>query len=251
MEEAAKLLARSRFAIAFTGAGISAESGVPTFRGFNGLWKRHRPEELATPEAFRKDPHLVWSFYKWRMDLIRKAKPNRAHYALAELEKMGVLKAVITQNVDDLHREAGSKKVIELHGNIFRVRCTSCTYRENLKESGRLEEFLKEKDLPKCPRCGSLLRPDVVWFGEPLPRKALEEAFRLAERADLVLVIGTSGVVYPAAYIPQIVKETGGKVIEVNTEESGVTPIADVFLRGKAGEVMGELMERIRVMLDG
>ena len=251
MDEAAKLLARSRFAIAFTGAGISAESGVPTFRGFNGLWKRHRPEELATPEAFRKDPHLVWSFYKWRMDLIRKAKPNRAHYALAELEKMGVLKAVITQNVDDLHREAGTKNLIELHGNIFRVRCTSCTYRENLKESGRLEEFLKEKDLPKCPECGSLLRPDVVWFGEPLPRKALEEAFQLAERADLVLVIGTSGVVYPAAYIPQIVKETGGKVIEVNTEESGVTPIADVFLRGKAGEVMGELMERIRVMLDG
>ena len=251
MDEAAKLLARSRFAIAFTGAGISAESGVPTFRGFNGLWKRHRPEELATPEAFRKDPHLVWSFYKWRMDLIRKAKPNRAHYALAELEKMGVLKAVITQNVDDLHREAGTKNLIELHGNIFRVRCTSCTYRENLKESGRLEEFLKEKGLPECPECGSLLRPDVVWFGEPLPRKALEEAFRLAERADLVLVIGTSGVVYPAAYIPQIVKETGGKVIEVNTEESGVTPIADVFLRGKAGEVMGELMERIRVMLDG
>lgn len=251
MDEAAKLLARSRFAIAFTGAGISAESGVPTFRGFNGLWKRHRPEELATPEAFRKDPHLVWSFYRWRMGLIRKAKPNGAHYALAELEEMGILKAVITQNVDDLHREAGTKNLIELHGNIFRVRCTSCTYRENLKESGRLGEFLKEKDLPKCPLCGSLLRPDVVWFGEPLPRKALEKAFQLAERADLVLVIGTSGVIYPAAYIPQIVKETGGKVIEVNTEESGVTPIADVFLRGKAGEVMGELMEKIRVMLDG
>ena len=244
--EAAKLLARSRFAIAFTGAGISAESGVPTFRGFNGLWKMHRPEELATPEAFRKDPHLVWSFYKWRMDLIRKARPNRAHYALAELERMGILKAVITQNVDDLHREAGSRNVLELHGNIFRVRCTSCSYRENLKESGRLDEFLKERDLPKCPRCGSLLRPDVVWFGEPLPRKSLEEAFRLAERADLVLVIGTSGVVYPAAYVPQIVKETGGKVIEINPEESGITPIADVFIRGKAGEVMGELLELVR-----
>lgn len=245
IEEAAKLLARSRFAIAFTGAGISAESRVPTFRGSNGLWKTHRPEELATPEAFRRDPHLVWSFYKWRMELIGKARPNPAHYVLAELERMGILKAVITQNVDDLHREAGTKNLIELHGNIFRVRCTSCDYKENLKESGRLEEFLKEKDLPKCPECGSLLRPDVVWFGEPLPRKAMEEAFRLAERADLVLVIGTSGVVYPAAYIPQIVKETGGKVIEVNPEESGITPIADVFLRCPAGEAMEKLMERI------
>ncbi len=251
LEEAAKLVVKSRFAIAFTGAGISAESGVPTFRGFNGLWKKHRPEELATPEAFEKDPHLVWSFYKWRMDLIRKAKPNPAHYALAELERMGILKAVVTQNVDDLHREAGSRNVVELHGNIFRVRCTSCSYKENLRESGRLEAFLAERNLPKCPRCGSLLRPDVVWFGEPLPRKALEEAFKLAETADLVLVIGTSGVVYPAAYIPQIVKEHGGKVIEVNTERSGITPIADLFIRGRAGEVMGRLMEKVRVMLNG
>ncbi len=249
IEEAAKLLARSRFAIAFTGAGISAESGVPTFRGFNGLWKKHRPEELATPEAFRKDPYLVWEFYRWRMGLIRKAKPNRAHYALAELERMGILKAVITQNVDDLHREAGTKNLIELHGNIFRVKCTSCNYREDLKESGRLDEFLAEKDLPRCPDCGSLLRPDVVWFGEPLPRKALDEAFRLAERADVVLVIGTSGVVYPAAYIPQIVKETGGKVIEINPDESGITPIADVFLRCPAGEAMEKLMSRIEVLV--
>ncbi|NJE04636.1 NAD-dependent deacylase [Thermococcus sp. M36] len=249
IEEAAKLLARSRFAIAFTGAGISAESGVPTFRGFNGLWKKHRPEELATPEAFKRDPYLVWEFYKWRIDLIRKAKPNKAHRALTELEEMGILKAVITQNVDDLHREAGTRNPIELHGNIFRVRCTSCDYREDLKETGRLDEFLAQKDLPRCPRCGSLLRPDVVWFGEPLPRKAIEEAFRLAERADLVLVIGTSGVVYPAAYIPQIVKETGGKVIEINPDESGITPIADVFLRCSAGEAMEKLIERVRRLI--
>jgi len=249
IEEAAKLLARSRFAIAFTGAGISAESGVPTFRGVGGLWKHYRAEELATPEAFRKDPHLVWEFYRWRMRLILKAKPNPAHYALAELERMGILKAVITQNVDDLHREARTERVIELHGNIFRVRCTNCGYREYLKESGRAEEFANEKGLPTCPRCGSLLRPDVVWFGEPLPRDALDKAFGLAERADLVLVIGTSGVVYPAAYVPQIVKETGGKVIEVNPERSGITPIADVFLRGKAGEVMGELLEKVKELI--
>jgi len=249
IDEAAKLLARSRFAIAFTGAGISAESGVPTFRGPGGLWKHYRAEELATPEAFRRDPHLVWEFYRWRMRLIMGTKPNAAHRALAELERMGILKAVITQNVDDLHREAGTERLIELHGNIFRVRCTNCGYREYLKETGRLEEFVREKSLPKCPECGSLLRPDVVWFGEPLPREEIDKAFSLAERADVVLVIGTSGVVYPAAYIPQIVKETGGRVIEINTERSGITPIADVFIRGKAGEVMESLLGKIRGLI--
>ena len=172
-DEAAKLLARSKFAIAFTGAGISAESGIPTFRGANGLWKNYKPEELATPEAFLRNPKLVWNFYRWRMDLIRKAKPNRAHLVLAELERMGFLRAVITQNVDDLHREAETRNLIELHGNIFRVRCTSCSYQENLKESKNLEEFLASEELPKCPRCSSLLRPDVVWLGEPLPRGPL------------------------------------------------------------------------------
>jgi len=246
MGHAAKILARARSAIAFTGAGISAESGVPTFRGSNGLWRRYRPEELATPEAFKRDPALVWEFYRWRMRRILEARPNPAHYALAELERMGILKAVITQNVDDLHREAGTRNLIELHGNIFRVRCTSCGYRENLKESGRVREFVESSDLPACPRCGSLLRPDVVWFGETLPRKALDEAFRLAENADAVVVVGTSGVVYPAAYIPHIVKEHGGRVIEVNVERSGITPIADVFLRGKAGEVLPKLVELVR-----
>ncbi|WP_456396882.1 NAD-dependent protein deacetylase [Thermococcus sp.] len=246
IEEAARLIARSRFAIAFTGAGISAESGVPTFRGSGGLWRQYRAEELATPEAFRRNPRLVWEFYRWRMNLIRKAKPNRAHYALAELEKMGVLKAVITQNVDDLHREAGTENLIELHGNIFRVRCPSCGYGEDLKKSGRLEEFLAGKSLPRCPDCGSLLRPDVVWFGEALPEDAMNRAFGLAERADVCLVIGTSGVVYPAAYIPRIVKESRGIVIEINTGESGITPVADIFLRGRAGEVMERLVRMIR-----
>jgi len=241
-----RILTSSRFAIAFTGAGISAESGVPTFRGSDGLWKRYRPEELATPEAFKRNPNLVWEFYKWRMRKILEARPNPAHYALAELERLGILKAVITQNVDDLHREAGSKNIVELHGNIFRVRCTSCNYKDNLKESGRVNEFVEIKDLPKCPKCGSLLRPDVVWFGEALPREALDKAFRLAEKADVVIVVGTSGLVYPAAYIPYIVKEHGGKVIEVNVERSGITPIADVFLRGNAGEILPKLTELVR-----
>ncbi|WP_297501660.1 NAD-dependent protein deacetylase [Thermococcus sp.] len=245
-ERVARLLASSGSTIAFTGAGISAESGIPTFRGKDGLWKNYKAEELATPEAFGRNPKLVWDFYRWRMGLILKARPNPAHYALAELERLGILTAVITQNVDDLHREAGSKNVIELHGNIFQVRCSSCPYREDLKESGRLEEFLSMKGLPKCPECGSLLRPDVVWFGEALPRDALERAFGLAEKADIVLVIGTSGAVYPAAYIPYIVNERGGRVIEVNVERSGITPIADVFIRGKAGEVLPHIVELVR-----
>ncbi|USS40571.1 NAD-dependent protein deacetylase [Thermococcus aggregans] len=248
IEEAAKLIAHSHFLIAFTGAGISAESGIPTFRDKGGLWEKYRVEEVATPEAFKRDPQFVWEFYKMRMKTMREAKPNKAHLALAELERMGLLKAVITQNIDNLHREAGNKNVIELHGNIYRVKCTNCSYREyreNLLESGRLEELLKE-DLPKCPKCGSLLRPDVVWFGEPLPQEAIQKAFKLAERADVCLVIGTSGQVFPAAYIPYIVKENGGYVIEINIKESGITPIADVFLKGRAGEVMELLLAKVK-----
>ena len=245
-ERAADLISSSRFCVALTGAGISAESGIPTFRGSHGLWKKYRPEELATPEAFFRDPTLVWEFYKWRMRTVLKATPNPAHRALVELERMGVLKAVITQNVDDLHREAGSRDVVELHGNIFRVRCTSCSYREDLKESGRVEEFVEETDVPKCPECGSLLRPDVVWFGEALREETIEKAFSLAQKADLMLVVGTSGVVYPAAYLPRVVKEHGGRIVEVNVEESAITPLADVFIRGKAGEVLPSLVGMVR-----
>jgi len=246
IEEAAKLIAHSRFLIAFTGAGISAESGIPTFRGHGGLWENYRVEEVATPEAFRRNPSLVWDFYKMRIRKMKDAKPNKAHLALAELEKMGILKAVITQNIDDLHRRAGSENVIELHGNIYRVKCTSCDYRENLKESGRLDEFLDEGELPGCPKCGSLLRPDVVWFGEPLPEQALDEAFNLARRADLCLVIGTSAQVFPAAYIPMLVKDEGGRIIEINPDNTGITYLADIILRGKAGEIMDGLLEKIR-----
>ncbi|AEC52544.1 NAD-dependent deacetylase [Pyrococcus sp. NA2] len=245
IKEVARLLVSAKFAIAFTGAGISAESGIPTFRGKNGLWNRYRPEELATPEAFKRNPKLVWEFYKWRIKKILEARPNPAHMALAELEKLGIIKAVITQNVDDLHREAGTENLIELHGNIFRVRCTKCDFKEYVKGKRLLEEILEE-DLPKCPNCGSLLRPDVVWFGEPLPEKELNEAFRLAEKSDVIIVIGTSGLVYPAAYVPYIVKESGGTVVEVNIENSAITPIADFFLKGKAGEVLPKIAQEIR-----
>ena len=165
------------------------------------------------------------------MEIVFKAKPNPAHKALAKLESMGILKCVITQNTDGLHRLAGSKCIIELHGSLRRARCMECNYKIEYKEP--------PKDMPpKCPICNSIMRPDVVWFGEPLPEKEWYEAIKYASRADTILVIGTSGTVYPAAYIPFIVKEHGGLVIEINVEDTGITPIADYKLKGKAGEIM-------------
>ncbi|AEA13020.1 NAD-dependent deacetylase [Thermoproteus uzoniensis 768-20] len=239
MEEVARALANSRFAVAFTGAGISAESGVPTFRGPGGLWERYRPEDLATPEAFWKDPVLVWRWYRWRQELIYNAAPNPAHLALAELESLGVLKAVITQNVDGLHKRAGSRRVVELHGNIWRARCTSC---------GRELPIEKPVDEipPRCPHCGGLLRPAVVWFGEPLPRDAWEEALLLASSADFMLVVGTSGVVYPAAYIPRIAKRNGAVVAVVDPGETALDDIADFKIRGRAAEILPRLAAEVR-----
>ncbi len=246
--KAARALAAARHAVAFTGAGISAESGIPTFRGSgkDSLWSRFKPEELATPEAFARNPVRVWEWYKWRMELIRKAEPNPGHKALAKLEELGVIKAVITQNVDGLHQRAGSMRVIELHGSIWRVRCSNptCTYRTEIREP--------PKEIPpRCPACSHYLRPDVVWFGEPLPQDAWNEAVSLARTSDLVLVVGTSGAVYPAAYIPIMVKEGGGTLIEVNVAESSLTPYADVFLKGKAGEVLPKLLELVHEFLGG
>jgi len=236
--DVADLIAKSRHCVVFTGAGMSAESGVPTFRGSGGLWEKYRPEELATPEAFARDPVLVWKWYKWRQEIVYHARPNPGHYAVAKLEEAGVVKAVVTQNVDGLHQRAGSRRVIELHGSLWRARCTKCgaVY--------RLEKPVEEVP-PKCPRCGSLLRPDVVWFGEPLPQEAWEEAVRLMAASDVVIVVGTSGVVYPAAYLPKLAKESGAAVVEINVEESAITPIADVFIRGKAGEVLPSLAEEV------
>ncbi|ABM81282.1 NAD-dependent protein deacetylases, SIR2 family [Hyperthermus butylicus DSM 5456] len=242
IRRAAELLVQYRPFIAFTGAGISAESGVPTFRGRGGLWERFRPEELATPEAFERNPRLVWEWYRWRMEIIYKARPNPAHYALVELERLGLIRCVVTQNVDGLHQRAGQHCVVELHGNIWRARCMRCSYKLVFREPPR-------EVPPRCPRCGGLLRPDVVWFGEPLPEEAWRTAVELAESSQGILVVGTSGVVMPAGYIPHIVKQHGGYVVEVNIEESAVTPIADVFLKGRAGEVLPRLVEEARKLL--
>jgi len=233
-EEAARLIRESSHTIAFTGSGISAEAGIPTFRGKDGLWNKYRPEELATPEAFARDPVKVWEWYAWRIRLVLQARPTVSHYVLAAMEREGLLQAVITQNVDGLHQRAGSRNVVELHGSLLRARCTVCGRRWPINEPpDRVPVY--------CPYCGGLARPDVVWFGEPLPRDALVRAFELAEKSDLVIVVGTSGVVEPAGSIPLIVASRGGKIVNVNLEPNRYTGIADVEYYGRASEFFREL----------
>ncbi len=243
IERAARLIVKRLPLAALTGAGISADSGIPTFRGKDGLWRRFRPEELATPEAFARNPRLVWEWYRWRMEIIARAKPNPGHTALAELEKLGVLRCIVTQNVDGLHQRAGSRNVIELHGNIWRAKCTRCGYRVT---------FDKPPDTlpPLCPRCGGLLRPDVVWFGEPIPEEAWSKALECISGARSLLIVGTSGVVYPAALLPRIARERGALIVEVNVEPSALTEeLVDVFLEGKASEVLPRLASAIKRLL--
>ncbi|MFX0078200.1 MAG: NAD-dependent protein deacylase [Candidatus Hermodarchaeota archaeon] len=219
--------------IALTGAGISKESNVPTFRGKDGLWGQYNAMDLATPQALAQNPKLVWEWYTWRQDLISKCQPNPAHFTLAEWEKRGILKAVITQNVDGLHRQAGSGKVLEVHGDIWRVKCTACSYRTRLSKPAI--------GIPTCPDCGANLRPDVVWFGEGLPSTIMDEVFSHLERADAIIVIGTSALIQPSASFPLIVKRHGGAILEVNIEATPLTPIADIHLNGKAGRILSQL----------
>lgn len=221
---------RPQRVVVMSGSGISAESGIPTFRGAGGLWRDFRAEELATPEAFRRDPALVWEWYEWRRDLIRRAAPNAAHDALARLPDA----AVVTQNVDGLHARAGSARVIELHGNIFRVRCV----REGV-ETMREEAF---DAVPPLCDCGALLRPGVVWFGEMLPEEAVASAVGAIHNADLLLVIGTSGVVYPAAGFVSLHR---GLSIEINPETSGVTSACTYAVSARATEATPPIVQAL------
>ena len=218
-----------------TGAGISAESGIPTFRGPGGLWNNHRPETLATPEAFSRDPKLVWEWYDWRRQRVSAAQPNPGHRALAALESRGTPFTLITQNVDGLHRAAGSRNLIELHGSLFRLRCLAC---------GREEENHTVPLSPLPPRCacGGMLRPGVVWFGEALPADAIQQAMRAAESCEVFLVCGTSAVVYPAAALPERAVAAGARVIEVNLEPTPFTGYAHISLRGKCGELLPQII---------
>lgn len=218
--------------VILTGAGISAESGVPTFRGEDGLWKQYRAEELATPDAFHRNPVLIWEWYDWRRRIIREKEPNEGHRVLVRWESVFSHFALITQNIDGLHAKAGSRNVLELHGNIWKVRCT--------REGTISDNFdLPMKDIPPlCPSCGSLLRPHVVWFGEALPPDVLQRAFSLSSFCELMFVVGTSAVVHPAASLPLAAAEAGARIVEVNPDPTPLTHYADFSFRGKAGEIL-------------
>jgi NAD-dependent deacetylase len=232
-------LPRAKYVAALTGAGISAESGIPTFRGPGGLWRNYHPHELATPEAFVRDPRLVWEWYDWRRGIIAKAQPNAGHVALANLEgrmaETGGQFALVTQNVDGLHERAGSRNIAKLHGDIWLVRCVDC---------GR-EERNDQVPLPVLPphcNCGGLLRPGVVWFGEPLPPAEWQRAFEASQRAEIFLVVGTSAAVYPAAGLVEVAQNAGARVAIVNAEPTPLDSAADWILQGRAGEILPRLL---------
>lgn len=231
-------LAEAERVTVLTGAGISAESGIPTFRGGGGLWRQYRATDLATPEAFARDPKLVWEFYNWRRELLAPLLPNPAHAALAALERRTPRFSLITQNIDGLHRMAGSQNILELHGNIWWVRCTQCAL---LMEDRRVPL----PDLPRCPECGSLLRPHVVWFGEPLDSEILSEAFYASAGCQVMLVIGTSGVVQPAASMGLHAEKGGAFVAEINLEPTPYSGVFHLSILGKAGEIMPSLVSGI------
>jgi NAD-dependent deacetylase len=245
MDEKIKIVAQkiknAENIVVFTGAGISKASGIPTFRGKDGLWGKYSPSELATMNAFVKNPKLVWQWYNYRKELIKKSKPNKAHYAIVELEKMFQNRfALITQNIDSLHKEAGTKTLYELHGNIFEVRCLRC---------GKIYEdkkIYKEDELvPKCKFCkeGSL-RPNVVWFGENLDMNILDSAMRKAAASDIFIAIGTSGVVQPAASLPKIAHDNGAFVVEINIEYSAISIYTDETIIGAADTILPEILNQ-------
>ena len=231
-----RTLQTARHITVLTGAGISAESGVPTFRDAQtGLWARYRPEDLATPQAFRRDPRLVWEWYTWRRGLIGEVKPNPAHLALAAMERVTAKFTLVTQNVDGLHRQAGSSNILELHGNICRTRCFS--------EDILIEEWDETEAVPpRCPNCGGLLRPDVVWFGENLPAEALQEALLATQDCDLFFSIGTSTLVEPAASLPFLALRQGAVVVEVNPERTPLTRTATYSFQAPAGQLLPALV---------
>ncbi|MFB3921813.1 MAG: NAD-dependent deacetylase [Terriglobia bacterium] len=231
-------LSGARSVAALTGAGISAESGVPTFRGAGGLWKNYDPQQLATPEAFARDPRLVWEWYDWRRGLIAKAEPNAGHRSLVELERRISERGsftLITQNVDGLHDRSGSRNIVKLHGDIWILRCVVCG------EEIQNEQVPLPEIPPRC-KCGALMRPGVVWFGEGLPQDEWSRAEEASRHARVFMVIGTSAVVYPAAGLAAIARDAGAKLAVINPESTPVDSYADFVLPGKAGEILPRLL---------
>ena len=249
ISRARELLARALRVVVFTGAGVSAESGVPTFRGAGGLWKSFKPEDLATPEAFGRDPRLVWEWYAWRRDLVARCRPNAAHLALARwaLSRPGV--TLVSQNVDDLHERAAREVAgdaeaarragpVRLHGSLFHDQCTRCAWRG----PARAVDASTVAALPHCPECGGLARPDVVWFGEMLPVRAVEAAFAAAAEADACLVVGTTGAVYPAAALVHTARAAGARVVVVDPGPTEYDEVADVRIYGPAGDAVPAIL---------
>lgn len=230
--------------VVLTGAGISAESGIPTFRGDGGIWKQYRATELATPASFERDPELVWRFYNWRRELVSSCQPNKAHRILAEIEDRIEDFTLITQNIDGFHQTAGSERVLELHGSIWRLRCHSCGEKWIDMRSPIPE------NVPTCPSCKGLARPDVVWFGESLDHSVLQNAQNASMRAKMMLIIGTSAVVYPAAELPLLAKNAGAHLVEVNMEDTPLTPFVDEPLRGPATRLLAAWWQQYSTQMD-
>jgi NAD-dependent deacetylase len=218
-----------------SGAGISAESGIPTFRGKDGLWENQKPEEIATPQTLKNNPELFWKFYNWRKKLINDVKPNLGHYSLVDFERIYSDFMLVTQNVDNLHREAGNDKIVELHGNIFNTKCANCG-------KNYIEPISENSQIPKCDSCGGLLRPDVVLFGENLKEKNLRAAQEAAAGSEIFFSIGTSALVEPAASLPFLAKANGSYVVEINPEETPLSHHADECLRGKTEKLLPALV---------
>ena len=231
LSDARQRLSRARRIAVLTGAGISADSGVPTFRGTDGLWRNFRAEDLATPEAFQRDPRLVWEWYNWRRELIATKSPNAAHVALAGLERRAAHYWLVTQNVDGLHRAAGSSRLSEIHGNIWKVRCTAC------------RRIADNRDVPiafppSCNDCGELLRPHIVWFGESLAEEDVQRSYEAIETCEVLLIVGTSGLVYPAASFAALAQQAGAFVIEVNLDATPHSGVVDIALQGRAKDLV-------------
>lgn len=237
LEEAARVIRGARSIVALTGAGVSVESGIPAFRGSQGLWEKYDPMEYAHIDALRAHPERVWRMLLELQTIVDRARPNAAHICLAKMEKMGLLRAIITQNIDHLHQEAGSQNVIEFHGSGHKMACLSCG-----------ERFPRDQvDLRQIPPrclCGGILKPDVVFFGEPIPWRALIHAQEQSKQCNVMMVVGTSAVVAPACDMPYLAKKGGAKIIEINMEQTGLTyTITDIFLQGSAGEILTRLVE--------
>ncbi len=246
IEQVAILLRRAKLITVLTGAGVSKESGVPTFRdALEGLWARFDPTQLATRAAFKADPKLVWDFYEYRREIMRPAQPNPGHRALADLERRFPALTIITQNVDDLHEQAGSQHIIRLHGRIAANKCfADCQGSPTPVDVAQLT-WDHASGPPPCPHCGAPVRPDVVWFGEMLPAEALARAADTLHQTDLMLVVGTSGLVSPAADMPAAARRTGATLVEINPDETPISALAHLCLRGPSGEVLPRLVEAL------